>query len=54
MFCGLDINGDRVVSTDAWELHYKCMGIDPKHAKATFEAMDTIRDNVVSSQDFLA
>jgi len=29
-------------------------GIDPKHAKATFEAMDTIRDNVVSGEDFLA
>jgi len=21
MFCGLDINGDRVVSTDEWELY---------------------------------
>ena len=48
MFCGLDINGDE------WELHYKCMGIDPKHAKASFEAMDTIGDNVVFGEDFLA
>ena len=54
MFRGLDINGDGVVSIDEWELHYKCMGIDPKHAKASFEAMDTIRDNVVSGEDFLA
>jgi len=54
MFCGLDINGDGVVSIDEWELHYKCMGIDPKHAKASFEAMDTNGDGVVSCEEFLA
>ena len=37
-----------------WELHYKCMGTDPKYAKASFEAMDTNGDGVVSFEEFTA
>ena len=54
MFSGLDINGDGVVSMKEWELHYKCMGLDPKYAKASFEAMDTNGDGVVSLEEFVA
>ena len=54
MFNCLDINGDGVVSMNEWELHYKCMGIDPKHAKASFEAMDTNSNGVVSLEEFTA
>ena len=54
MFNGLDINGDGVVSMKEWELHYKCMGLDPKYAKASFEAMDTNGDGVVSLEEFVA
>ena len=54
MFNGLDINGDGVVSMNAWELHYKYMGYDPKYAKASFEAMDTNGDGVVSLEEFVA
>jgi len=54
MFNGLDINGDGVLSIKEWELHYKCMGIDPKYAKASFEAMDTNGDGVVSLEEFTA
>ena len=54
MFNGLDINGDGVVSMKEWELHYKCMGLDPKYAKASFQAMDTNGDGVVSLEEFVA
>ena len=54
MFNGLDINGDGVVSMKEWELHYKCMGLDPKYAKASFEAMDTNSDGEVSLEEFVA
>ena len=54
MFNGLDINGDGVVSMKEWELHYKCIGLDPKYAKASFEAMDTNGDGVVSLEEFTA
>ena len=54
MFNGLDINGNGVVSMKEWELHYKCMGLDPKYAKASFEAMDTNGDGVVSLEEFTA
>ena len=54
IFNGLDINGNGVVSMKEWELHYKCMGLDPKYAKASFEAMDTDGDGVVSLEEFTA
>ena len=54
IFNGLDINGDGVVSMKEWELHYKCIGLDPKYAKASFEAMDTNGDGVVSLEEFVA
>ena len=54
MFNGLDINGNGVLSMKEWELHYKCMGIDPKYAKASFEAMDTNGDGAVSLEEFTA
>ena len=54
MFNGLDIDGEGVVSMKEWELHYRCMGLDPKYAKASFEAMDTNGDGVVSLEEFVA
>ena len=54
MFNGLDINGTGVLSMKEWELHYKCMGLDPKYAKASFEAMDTSGNGVVSLEEFTA
>ena len=54
IFNGLDINGNGVVSMKEWELHYKCMGLDPKYAKASFEAMDTNGNGVVSLEEFTA
>ena len=54
IFDGLDINGNGVVSMKEWELHYKCMGLDPKYAKASFEAMDTDGHGVVSLEEFTA
>ena len=37
-----------------WELHYRCMGLDPKYAKVSFEAMDTNGDGNVSLEEFTA
>ena len=54
MFNGLDTNEDGVVSMKEWELHYRCMGLDPKYAKASFEAMDTNGDGKVSLEEFTA
>ena len=53
-FDALDVNGNGVVSMKEWELHYKCMGLDPKYAKASFEAMDTNGDGEVSPEVFVA
>ena len=54
MFNGFDINGDGVVSMKEWELHYKCMGLNPKYAKVSFEAMDTNGDGEMSLEEFIA
>ena len=53
-FAGLDLNGDGYISLEEWTIHYKCLGIDPKHAKASFDAMDTNGNGKVSYKEFVA
>ena len=51
-FAGLDLDGDGYISLEEWTIHYKCLGIDPKHAKASFDAMDTNGNGKVSFDEF--
>ena len=53
-FAGLDLNGNGYISLEEWTIHYKCLGIDPKHAKASFDAMDTDGDGKVSYDEYAA
>ena len=32
----------------------KCLGIDPAHARASFDALDTNNDGVISEEEFRA
>ena len=53
MFHNLDLNGDGVISFDEWTAHYKCMGIDIAHARASFDAMDQNSDGKISMKEFV-
>ena len=54
MFYNLDLNGDGVVSFEEWTAHYICLGIDPAHARASFDAMDQNSDGKISTEDFVS
>ncbi len=42
------------ISLKEWEIHYNVFGIPVEHAKASFEAMDTDKDGVISQDEFVA
>ena len=52
-FRHLDMNGDGVISFEEWTAHYKCMGIDPAHARASFDAIDQNSDGKISMEEFV-
>ena len=54
MFDTVDANGDGSIDLSEWRVHYECCGIPVEHAKASFDAMDTNHDGVVSREEFLA
>ena len=47
-----DANGE--ISFKEWVDYYKVVGIDTAHARASFDAMDTNHDGVVSKEEFHA
>ena len=54
MFENLDINKDGVISFQEWCAHYKGIGVDVAHARASFDAMDTNKDGKISKDEFVA
>ena len=54
LFDTLDVNEDGVVSYQEWCSHYKGLGIDVVHARASFDAMDTNKDGKISKDEFVA
>ncbi len=54
LFDILDANADGIVSADEWRTHYKCLGIDPSHAQASFAAMDLNKSGTVTRDEYVA
>ena len=51
-FNAVDLNNDGEISLEEWIIHNKCFGIDPAHAKASFNAMSQ-GDGRVSQKQFV-
>lgn len=54
MFDIIDTNADSLISFEEWKNYYSAMGIDTKYARASFDAMNTKGDGIVSKEEFLA
>jgi Ca2+-binding EF-hand superfamily protein len=52
MFEAIKANDSNEMSFKDWVLYYKAIGIDTAHARASFDAMDTNGDGVVSAEEF--
>ena len=50
----IDTDRSGTISFQEWEIHYKAVGIPVEHAKASFDAMDTDGDGVISHDEFVA
>lgn len=50
----IDTNENGEISFKEWVDYYKVMGIDTAYARASFDAMDTNGDGVVSKEEFFA
>ena len=50
----IDADGNGEISFQEWVNYYKAMGIDVTYARASFDAMDTNSDGVVSKEEFFA
>lgn len=50
----IDIDGNGEISYQEWVDYYKACRIDTKHARASFDAMDTNHDGTVSKEEFYA
>ena len=52
LFNVIDVDDDGTISFQEWEMHYKCLGIDPAHARASFDALDMNKDGIISKEEF--
>ena len=53
-FKSVDTDANGTISFKEWVEYYKALGVDPCHARASFDAMDTNGDNDVSMEEFAA
>lgn len=53
-FDSYDINGDGLIDFSEWRFHYESIGIPIKYAQASFDAIDTKHDGIISREEFLA
>ena len=54
MFDIIDSNCNGEISFKEWTDYYKTVGIDVKHARASFDAMDADGNGIVSKEEFIA
>ncbi len=54
MFRIIDTDRNGTISVKEWETQYIAIGIPVEHSKASFEAMDTNKDGVISHDEFVA
>ena len=52
-FKTLDLNENGFLSLDEWVVSYKVMGIDTKHARASFDVMDKNVDGQISIEEYV-
>ena len=52
-FSNLDMDGDGVVTFKQWSAHYRCMGIDTAHARASFDAINKSGDGKITKEEFV-
>lgn len=53
MFDVLDIDEDGFISFVEWTVHYRTLGIDTAHARASFDAIDTDHDQKINRDEFV-
>ena len=53
LFRPLDTDDTGMISYDEWVKHFKAIGVDPKYARASFDAMDADGDGKVSKKEFV-
>ena len=54
VFDTIDTNGDGFIDLAEWRVHYECHGTPVKYAKASFNAIDTNHDGLLSREEFLS
>ena len=42
-----------VISYDEWVFYFECIGVDVKHARPCFDALDTNKDGDLSRSEFV-
>ena len=52
MFDSIDANDDDFIDFAEWRIHCECLGIPVEHAKASFDAIDTNHDGLLSRKKF--
>ena len=54
VFSMIDSGGKGKLSYNDWENYYKAVGIDIKHARSSFESMNTTNCGYVTKEEFIA
>lgn len=53
MFELLDLDGDGTINFDEWKMHYLCNNTNADYARASFDAMDTDKNGLISRDEFI-